>query len=124
MNKLFENISFSQRRELINEYNKYNIISKTTRNNNNNYNNKEKNKKKILNKNTNKLAEKHYLKMQKMMNIYDKENNKSLYNKTSKNNYNHFFIDNNKNNKFSSINNCTFNYLFIILIKSFINYKY
>ena len=106
MNKLFENISFSKRRELINEYNKYNITSKTTRYNNN-Y--KEINKKKILNKNTNKLAEKHYLKMQKMMNIYDKENNKSLYNKTSKNNYNHFFLDNNKNNKFSSINNCTFN---------------
>ena len=47
--------------------------------------------------------------MQKMMNIYDKEYNKSFYNKTSKNNYNHFFIDNAKNNKFSSINNCTFN---------------
>ena len=107
MNKLFENISFSKRRELINEYNKYNITSKTTRYNNNNY--KEINKKKILNKNTNKLAEKHYLKMQKMMNIYDKEYNKSFYNKTSKNNYNHFFIDNAKNNKFSSINNCTFN---------------
>ena len=106
MNKLFENISFSKRRELINEYNKYNITSKTTRYNNN-Y--KEINKKKILNKNTNKLAEKHYLKMQKMMNIYDKEYNKSFYNKTSKNNYNHFFIDNAKNNKFSSINNCTFN---------------
>jgi len=107
MNKLFENISFSKRRELINEYNKYNITSKTTRYNNNNY--KEINKKKILNKNTNKLAEKHYLKMQKMMNIYDKEYNKSFYNKTSKNNYNHFFIDNAKNNKFSSINDCTFN---------------
>ena len=106
MNKLFENISFSKRRELINEYNKNNITSKTTRYNNN-Y--KEINKKKILNKNTNKLAEKHYLKMQKMMNIYDKEYNKSFYNKTSKNNYNHFFIDNAKNNKFSSINNCTFN---------------
>ena len=34
---------------------------------------------------------------------------KSFYNKKSKNNYNHFFIDNAKNNKFSSINNCTFN---------------
>ena len=106
MNKLFENISFSKRRELINEYNKYNITSKTSRYNNN-Y--KETNKKKISNKNTNKLAEKHYLKMQKMMNIYDKEYNKSFYNKTSKNNYNHFFIDNAKNNKFSSINDCTFN---------------
>ena len=50
------------------------------------------------------------------MNIYDKENNKSLYNKASKNNYNHFFIDNSKNNKFCSINNFTFKLLIYFIL--------
>ena len=91
--------------------------------------------KKIVNKNTNKLAEKHYIKMQKMMNnynnkynIYSKPTNKNdinkdsfignksrfnnnlLYNKTPNSNYMNFFCNNNSNNKkFTFINDCTFN---------------
>ena len=137
MNKLFENISFTDRREIINEYNNYNTKKQTNENNkilerecknynfnfsrpktpvfisyNNNYNNIK--EKKVVNKNTNKLAEKHFMKMQKMMDVYNnkynkkskKKNNNSLYNKTSNSN---FFTNDIKNSKFSSINNCTFN---------------
>ena len=108
MNKLFENISFTKRRELINEYNKNNLRFKTPIFNSN-FGTKI--KKKISNKNTNKLAEKHYLKMQKMMDVYNiKYNNKSSSNKTSKSIYKQFINHNNdKNNKFSFINDCTFN---------------
>ena len=142
MNKLFENISFTDRRELINEYNNYNTRKQKDEKNkflnredmnyyhnfnfsrpktpmftahNHNYNDKK--AKKVINKNTNKLAEKHFLKMQKMMDVYnnkynlklDKKNNNLLYNKTSNSNYNHFFNNDNKNKKFTSINDCTFN---------------
>jgi hypothetical protein len=143
MNKLFENISFLDRRELIREYSDFNMRKQNLFENNNkninkkylydysnfnfsraktpmpinNYENKKETK--IVNKNTNKLAEKHYLKMQKMMDIYNtkyniksnKNNNNKFYSKTSCNNYNHFFNgnNNNKNKKFTSINDCTFN---------------
>ena len=140
MNKLFENISFTDRRELINEYSNYNtkkqneeknkLMNKENINNYYHFNlsrsktpifiahNQNMKEKKVVNKNTNKLAEKHFLKMQKMMDVYNNKYNLNLnkknninkhYNKTSNSNYNHFFIDNAKNNKFSSINNCTFN---------------
>ena len=139
MNKLFENISFTDRRELINEYNNYNTKKQNNEKNNlmnqkdiNNYShfnfsrsktpifieyNKNMKEKKVVNKNTNKLAEKHFLKMQKMMDVYNnkynlnlnKNNKMSHYNKTPNTNYNHFFKDDNKNKKFSSINDCTFN---------------
>ena len=107
MNKLFENITFTQRRELINEYNKYNFRSKTPK-----YNCRTKIKGKISNKNTNKLAEKHYLKMQNMMDIYNNKynenKNKGSYNRVSNNN-NHFFNYNKNSKKLSYINDCTFN---------------
>ena len=142
MSKLFENISFTERRELINEYNNYNTKKQKDEKNNflnredmnyyhnfnfsrpktpmftaHNHNYNDKKEKKIINKNTNKLAEKHFLKMQKMMDVYnnkynlklDKKNNNLLYNKTSNSNYNHFFNNDNKGKKFSSINDCTFN---------------
>ena len=105
MNKLFENISFTKRRELINEYNKYNCRSKTPM-----YNYRAKIKKKISNKNTNKLAEKHYLKMQTMMNVYkNKYNNKTSYDKASNSNNNNFYNYNKNSQKLSYINDCTFN---------------
>ena len=108
MNKLFENITFTQRRELINEYNKYNYRSKTPK-----YNCRTKIKKKISNKNTNKLAEKHYLKMQNMMDVYNNKykdkNNKASYNKISNSNNKNFFNYYKNNKKLSYINDCTFN---------------
>jgi len=105
MNKLFENISFTKRRELINEYNKYNCRSKTPM-----YNYRAKIKKKISNKNTNKLAEKHHLKMQTMMNVYkNKYNNKTSYDKASNSNNNNFYNYNKNSQKLSYINDCTFN---------------
>ena len=201
MNKLFENISSIERRQLINEYNNrrqknnfeknnyvnnynkninkerknYSLIKKdnsniynnkrmitrsyltsTTDNNDfdNNYlssrpktpiysmiqknighnyfnnvksvNNK-KSQKTIVNNNTNKLAHKHFMRIQKMMNDYNNKY-KNVYNgKNIKNNYNFDKKQNfsslsskisknsqrslllNKNKKFSSINDCTFN---------------
>ena len=108
MNKLFENITFTQRRELINVYNKYNYRSKTPK-----YNCRTKIKKKISNKNTNKLAEKHYLKMQNMMDVYNNKykdkNNKASYNKISNSNNKNFFNYYKNNKKLSYINDCTFN---------------
>ena len=108
MNKLFENITFTQRRELINEYNKYNYRSKTPK-----YNCRTKIKKKISNKNTNKLAEKHYLKMQNMMDVYNNKykdkNNKASYNKISNSNNKNFFNYYKNNKKLTYINDCTFN---------------
>ena len=140
MNKLFENISFTDRRELINEYSNYNtkkqneeknkLMNKENINNYYHFNlsrsktpifiahNQNMKEKKVVNKNTNKLAEKHFLKMQKMMDVYNNKYNLNLnkknninkhYNKTSNSNYNHFFNNDNKNKKFSSINDCTFN---------------
>ena len=198
MNRLFENISSIERRQLINEYNNrrqknnyinnynkninkerknYSLIKKdsfnnkrmitrsymtsTTDNNDfdNNYfsnrpktpiynkikknntyinyfnsnkiydiNNK-KSQKTIVNNNTNKLAHKHFMRIQKMMNDYNnKYKNKYNYNdKNIKNNGNFDVKHNfnsllskipknshrsallNENGKFSSINDCTFN---------------
>ena len=105
MNKLFENISFTKRRELIKEYSKYN-----TRDLNPILNNKAKieKKKSNININTNKLAEKHFLKTQKMMDVYNtKYNNKSNSNKSYNSNFFHNYK--NQNKKFSFINDCTFN---------------
>ena len=201
MNKLFENISSVDRRQLINEYNNrrqknlndnnkylnnynkntnnsrknYSLIKKEkansinnnnkfsnkriiTRSNismdnnnfdnnylssrpktpvyktvkkNNEYNffnnlNKIKSQKTIVNNNTNKLAKKHFMRIQKMMDDYsnkykDTNNKKNLYNNCfdkyisysalnsniTKNNCRDIIL--NENKKFSSINDCTFN---------------
>ena len=103
MYKLFENIPFSRKRELISEFNKNNIKTKISLFN---HDDKLKQDKKIANKNTNKLAEKHYLKMQKMMNIYNIKKNRSLYTNSINSSHNKIFCN---NKKFSFINDCTFN---------------
>ena len=106
----------------------YNMVKK-----NNGYNffsnlNNQKSQKTIVNNNTNKLAQKHFMRIQKMMDDYSNKykntnNEKNLYNcfdkkinysglnnKIPKNNCRDLML--NENKKFSSINDCTFsNYI-------------
>ena len=97
-----------------NEYNFFNNLNKI------------KSQKTIVNNNTNKLAKKHFMRIQKMMDDYsnkykDTNNKKNLYNNCfdkyisysalnsniTKNNCRDIIL--NENKKFSSINDCTFN---------------
>ena len=111
----------------------YGMLHKNKRNNyfNSNINNN-KELKTITNHNTNKLAHKHFIRVQKMMNDYNnkyktnsnnnkininncfdngykinKNNNKIENNKTNKESYRNIILNGNK--KFSCINDCTFN---------------
>ena len=96
-----------------------------------NLNNKNKNLKTITNNNTNKLAHKHFMKVQKMMNDYNNKyktnlnnykininncfdngykmnkNNRIVKNKSNKESFRNIIL--NENKKFSCINDCTFN---------------
>ena len=105
----------------------YGVINKSS---GNNFQNNLNNRRTIVNNNTNKLAHKHFMRIQKMMNDYNnkykanfnnKEINSDCFDRNNKMNQNKKIINykaaknsnksifSNENKKFSSINDCTFN---------------